>query len=186
VATRFPETMVGDGITLRRWRVEDAEVLERAVAENLEHLRPWMPWVAAEPLTIEQRRELIVTWEQGWEAGGDVLVGVFVGDTVVGSAGLHRRSGPNAVDIGYWTHVDFLGLGYATTSARLLTNGAFSVAEIHHVNIHHDKANLASRAVPRHLGFRFVGERPDQISAPGELGIDCAWRLDRSRWEASP
>jgi RimJ/RimL family protein N-acetyltransferase len=184
--SRLPDTVEGDDLMLRRWRVDDAEALDRAVIESIDHLRPWMPWVAAEPLGIDQRRALILAWEQAWQAGGDVVVGVFADGTVVGGAGLHRRSGPYAVDIGYWTHVDFVGLGYATTAARLLTDAAFSVDEIHHVDIHHDKANGASRAIPRRLGYRFVGERPDAVTAPAELGVDCTWRMDRRRWEANP
>ncbi|MGH9075834.1 MAG: GNAT family N-acetyltransferase [Acidimicrobiales bacterium] len=184
--SRFPETMAGDGIVLRRWRTDDAEALQRAVNESIEHLRPWMPWVAVEPLPIDQRRALISAWEEAWQAGGDLVVGVFLEGTVVGSAGLHRRSTPSAVDIGYWTHVDFLGSGYATTTARLLTHGAFSLDAIRHVDIHHDRANQASRAIPRRLGYRFLGERPDTITAPGEMGIDCTWRMGRQRWAARP
>ena len=29
-----------------------------AVTESIEHLRPWMPWIADEPVTVEQRRAL--------------------------------------------------------------------------------------------------------------------------------
>ncbi|MGA7420901.1 MAG: GNAT family protein [Acidimicrobiales bacterium] len=176
--------MEGDGLLLRRWHLDDAPLLERAVVESIDHLRPWMPWVAAEPLGTTRRRALIVAWEQAWEAGGDLVVGVFVDGTVVGGAGLHHRSGPHTLDIGYWTHVDFVGLGYATGAARLLTHAALSLDEIRQVDIHHDKANQASGAIPRRLGYRFVGERPDQVTAPGELGVDCTWRMDRRRWEA--
>ncbi len=181
---RLPETVGRDDLVLRRWHVDDAELLERAVVESVDHLRPWMPWVAAEPLGIARRRALILAWEQAWEAGGDVVLGVFVDGTVVGSAGLHRRSGPDGLDIGYWTHVDFVGLGYATGAARLLTHAALSLDEVGHVDIHHDKANQASGAIPRRLGYRFVGERPDVVAAPGEVGVDCTWRMDRRRWEA--
>lgn len=52
------------------------------------------------------------------------------------------------------------------------------------MEIHHDKANLASRGVPRKLGYRLIGERPDAVDAPAEVGIDCIWRMDRSVWAA--
>ena len=52
------------------------------------------------------------------------------------------------------------------------------------VEIHHDRANVRSAAVPRRLGFTFVGEEPDEPEAPGEAGIDCAWRAERAAWTA--
>lgn len=67
-------------------------------------------------------------------------------------------------------HPDYTGRGLASTVVRLLTDAAFSVAAIASVEVHTDKANLASAAVPRRLGFRFVGETPDEASAPAEVG----------------
>jgi hypothetical protein len=64
-----------DGLLLRRWVASDAETLARAVAENTNHLRPWMPWVAEEPLPLERRREMIDQWEREWLQGGDVVTG---------------------------------------------------------------------------------------------------------------
>ncbi len=61
--------------------------------------------------------------------------------------------------------------------------GTFSVPGITHVEIHTDKANTKSQGVPGRLGFLFVGETPDEIHAPAELGVDCAWRMDRARWQ---
>jgi RimJ/RimL family protein N-acetyltransferase len=52
------------------------------------------------------------------------------------------------------------------------------------VEIHHDKANVASAGVPRRLGYTYVSEQPDEPTAPGEIGIDCTWRVTRSDWLA--
>jgi hypothetical protein len=40
---------------LRRWRAQDAEALGRAVAQSIEHLRPWMAWIAEEPATLARQ-----------------------------------------------------------------------------------------------------------------------------------
>jgi RimJ/RimL family protein N-acetyltransferase len=95
---------------------------------------------------------------------------------------LHRRLGPGALEIGYWTHPKFLRRGIASAAARLLTDAAFALPAIEYVEIHHDKANLASRGVPERLGYEFIGERPDATAAPAELGVDCTWRMSRERW----
>jgi len=179
----LPDRIEREGVLLRRWLVTDAEALREAVAESADHLRPWMAWMAHEPQTVEQRRAMLAEREREWSQGGDVMLGIFVGDDVGGSCGLHRRRGPRALEIGYWIHSSFTGCGYGTAVARMLTEAAFSIPEITHVEIHHDKANSASSGVPRRLGFRLVGETPDDGAAPAAVGIDRTWRMDRDRWQ---
>jgi RimJ/RimL family protein N-acetyltransferase len=172
VVIRLPEHIEGDGLVLRRWRVEDAELLDRAVTESAEHLRPWMPWIAHEPLTIGERRDLIAGWERDWERGGDVVLAILRGEEVAGGTGLHRRRGADALEIGYWLHPAFTGRGLATATARLLTGAAFGVPGIERVEIWHELDNVRSEAVPRRLGFDVIGE------AEG----DRVWRMTRRRW----
>jgi ribosomal-protein-serine acetyltransferase len=179
-----PDPLGRDAFEVRRWRPGDAPLLHRAVLESLEHLRPWMPWIAEEPLTLAQRRELIARWVADGERGGDLVVGVFAGAAVAGGAGLHHRIGPGGLEIGYWTHPAYLRRGVATTAARLLTDAAFSVAGIERVEIHHDRANTRSAGVPRRLGFELTAEAPDTPAAPADSGIDCTWTMTRGRWES--
>lgn len=181
----LPGALEGYGVVLRRWCPEDAELLHRAVLESIEHLRPWMPWILEEPQTVEQRRLMLESWEREWRAGGDIGYGVRLPDgTVAGGCGLHHRGGPGTLEIGYWIHPRFLRRGLATAAARLLTDAAFTIPLIATVQIHHDRANAASRGVPRALGFEYVGERPNELAAPGEIGIDCCWRMSREAWLA--
>ncbi len=169
-------------LALRRWEVAEAELLQRAVRDNLEHLRPWMPWVAGEPLTLAQRRALIAGWENDWVAGGDAVLGVFWDGAVVGGSGLHRRIGHDGLELGYWIDHRHVRQGLATRVAGLLTTLAFSVAGITHVEIHHDRANVASAGVARKLGFALVAEEHDRPEAPGEEGVEWRWRMDAAQW----
>lgn len=142
-----------------------------------------MAWIVHEPLSDADRLAMIRSWHLTWEAGGDSVYGAFVDDVVVGSCGLHRRSGPEVLEIGYWVHVDHLRRGYAHEIASKLTTAAFAVAGIERVEIHHDEANTRSRAVPERLGFTHAGSRPDEPVAPGESGVDVAWWMTRQEWE---
>ncbi len=183
----LPEYLPGEsGLVLRRWVTADAPRLAQAVGESLEHLRPWMPWVAQEPVPLAERHQRIATWEQDWRAGGDLVMGVFVDGAVAGGCGLHHRIGPKGLEIGYWIHPAFLRQGIATAAARLLTNAALHQAEITRVEIHHDKANVASAGVPLKLGFRLMREVPDEPEAPGEIGISCEWQVRRAEWAPFP
>ena len=182
---RLPEYIVGpDALTLRRWARDDAAQLGEAVADSVDHLRPWMPWIVHEPLSVTERQALIDSWDQEWLAGGDVVMGVFVDGAVTGGCGLHRRIGPGGLEIGYWTARRFLRQGIAMTAAGLLAEAAFSDPAITRVEIHHDKANQASAGVPRKLGLRLARERVDEIQAPGESGISCEWQITRQQWHA--
>jgi RimJ/RimL family protein N-acetyltransferase len=181
----LPELLEGPRIVLRRWRLEDCEAMGRAVAESAEHLRPWMPWMLREPLSNEQRREMVSRTERAWRDGGDVMLGVFLDGRAIGSVGMHRRIGPDGLELGYWIHPGFARRGYATEAARLMTDAALAVPGISHVEIHHDKANVASGGVPRKLGFELIEERPNAVAAPGEVGVDLVWRMTRERWERS-
>lgn len=180
---RLPDRIEGDGVVLRQLLEDDAEVLARAVSESEDHLRPWMGFMKHHPQPLEERRAMLCKNARDWAEGGDVMLGIFVGGELAGTCGLHRRVGPSGLEIGYWIHPSFTRRGLATTAARLLTDAAFSLPEVEYVEIHHDKANSASSGVPRRLGFERLGEEPDAVHAPAEVGIECRWRMERSRWE---
>jgi ribosomal-protein-serine acetyltransferase len=180
---RFPELLAGpDGVVVRRWRPEDAQALLDAITESAEHLRPWMPWMAQEPMSLQQRIHQIERWDRDGGAGGDQVMGVFVDDRVAGGTGLHHRIGPGGLEIGYWIHVGFARRGLATLVSALLTDAAFGLPAVERVQIRHDLANVASSGVPRKLGFTKVQEIPDGVEAPAEVGISCHWQITRGDW----
>jgi ribosomal-protein-serine acetyltransferase len=179
---RLPDLIVDGDLALRRWQVEDAEAQEAAVIANLDHLRPWMPWAAAEPLGLMARRGMLERWQRDWEAGGDAAYAVLLDRALAGSCGLHRRRGPGVLEIGYWIAAERSRRGLGTRVAGLLTEAAFAVPGVDRVEIHHDRANQASAAIPRRLGYRPAGERPDTVDAPSEEGVDCTWAIERREW----
>lgn len=181
----LPDRVEGSGLVLRSWTTADVDLLGEAVAANLEHLRPWMAWAAQEPLDRDTRIAFIEGGAREHRAGGDVVLGIFRDGLVVGGTGLHRRRGPNGVEIGYWVAQAHCGTGIATSSARLLTSAAFELPDIHFVEIHHDRANLASRRVPEKLGYTFIGEEATEVTAPAQVGIDCTWRVQAEDWRGA-
>lgn len=171
----LPNRITTPRLELRLWTEDDVDALADAIAASVEHLRPWMPWVEYEPMARADRVDLIRQWRAAHEGGGDAVYGVFRHGVVVGGCGLHHRAGPGVLEIGYWIHGDHVRKGYAKELTRALTDVALAHPGIERVDIHHDRANVASAAVPRALGFAFVGEEPDAVEAPGEVGMDWHW-----------
>jgi RimJ/RimL family protein N-acetyltransferase len=177
LTARPPERIERDGVVLRRPREEDAEAIGAAVAASLEHLRPWMAWADDGATTPARRREHQDRCDSGWDHGSDFpYLAVDAGNgSVVGAAGLHRRIGPRAIEIGYWVHVDHTGRGIATAVAAALTEAALALPDVDRVEIHCDEANVRSAAVPRRLGYRLDRIEEDEVTAPAETGRSMVW-----------
>jgi RimJ/RimL family protein N-acetyltransferase len=180
----LPDHVETPRLVLRLWQPADGPALHRAVTASLEHLRPWMPWIAQEPLTEADRGAKIGQWRQDWFDGGDAIYGVFADGVPVGGTGLHRRIGDGGLEIGYWIHVDHVGQGYATELARALTGAALTQPGIDRVEIQHDQANIISGRVPQRLGFRHLGAVDKVALAPAETGVSWVWRMTPADWSA--
>jgi ribosomal-protein-serine acetyltransferase len=178
----YPASTRGPRVELRTWSVGDVDAFAELVVRNLDHLGPWMPWVAFEPQSRSQRIDLIRGWSEAAAAGRDHTVGIFLDGVPIGGSGLHRRRGPGVLEIGYWIDHEHEGRGFVAESAAVLTDLAFTDPDIERVEIHHDGANARSGRVPHRLGFEFLGATPDQPQAPGDNGVDCVWAVTRSAW----
>jgi ribosomal-protein-serine acetyltransferase len=171
----LPDRMQDDGLVVRRWVAADAEVLNAVMAESASQLRPWLTWVDQEDTSIGRRRVSIAERER--RAGAWVLLGMFVGERIAGGCSFTVATpAAGVVEIGYWLRPAFRGHGLATRAARLLTEAALAQPDVHAVEIRHDKANTASGAVPRRLGYLLVGEAPNPAPAPADSGTDLVWR----------
>ena len=110
-------------------------------------------------------------------------IGEIGAEAVVGSATLEPRGVVDELEIGYWVRTDRTGRGYATEAASILTSAAFTyVPQNVTVKISMDRANAASVAVPRKLGFTPVGEYEREVVTPGHSGTDMAWVTARHDW----
>lgn len=178
VPVQPPERIELDALTLRRSTEADAAAVARAVAENLEHLAPWMPWAAPGAARPEVQQERLRHTMAAWERGTDFEFLVVPRDRdvpVLGVLGLHRRLGPRAIELGYWLAHDATGRGYATAAAGALTHAALAVDDVDTVEIHCDEANARSRRVPERLGYRLERVEDDDVEASGEVGRSMIW-----------
>ncbi len=142
-------------LVIRCWDPKDAPLLQKAIGESLDHLRPWMPWTNHEPESVEAKAARLRNFRGSFDLDDDYLYGIFDSDEteVLGATGLHTRAGKNALEIGYWIHVDYINKGLATETAAGLTKVAFEVNQVNRVEIHCDPANVRSARIPEKLGY---------------------------------
>jgi RimJ/RimL family protein N-acetyltransferase len=114
-----------------------------------------MPWALHEPQTLEQKVELLRAFRGNFDTDQDYPYGVFARDESrqLGGAGLHKRGGPESLEIGYFIRADSIGQGLATEVAAVLTRAAFEVAGVDRVDIQVEPVNERSLRIPLKLGF---------------------------------
>jgi RimJ/RimL family protein N-acetyltransferase len=176
-----PETVELAGGWLTRVMEADAGQVAAGVRASLDHLRPFMPWAtdaAADPAAQLAR---VRAGRQRWEEGSEYeyVLRARPDGPVIGVFGLHRRVGPDALEIGYWIHAGYVQRGYATAGAAALTQIALAMPGVRQVEIHTDEANTASAAVARRLGYRLDRVEPRPPLAPAETGRHQVWVCTR-------
>jgi len=186
-----PERVDLGDVVVRRLTVADAAAVANAVAENLEHLRPWMPWANLESADERFQHRRLVEADAAWARGADFGYGLFEGtgadERLLGAFGLTARRGAKTLEIGYWMRADATRRGLATRAVEVLTEIAVNEPDVERVLVYCDEANHASAAIPRRLGYqleRVVSVPPEALAETGrqlEFVLRPAeWRLDPS------
>ncbi|GLW71475.1 N-acetyltransferase [Kitasatospora phosalacinea] len=179
-----PPAISLDDLVLRRFDGEaDLPELFQVIEESLEHLRPWMPWVAEHSRATTA--DFLARHAERWADGADFSYAVVLDGAIVGVCSLFRReeTPDGGREIGYWLHPAATGRGVATRAVRALVAAAFRLPGVDHVEVVHDPANRASGAVPARLGFTEHLRRPAERLAPAETGEEQVWRLTRRQAE---
>jgi len=177
-----------DRLVVRCYNPSDAQLLADSVAENIEHLKPWMPWAHFEPTPMEERVNRLKRFRSMFDLGQDYIYGIFnPEDTkLIGGTGLHTRLGDSELEIGYWIHKDYINRGLITESTAALIKVAFEIVHVHRVEIHCDPANLASAAIPKKLGFVHEGTLRAKTPFLERWRDTMIWGLLEDDYSSSP
>jgi RimJ/RimL family protein N-acetyltransferase len=146
-------------------------LLNAAVRESIDNLRPWMPWAQEVP-AVEDSEEWCRLAYARWIARTDLPLQLWLKDesTLVGGSGLHNINWKlRSFEIGYWCRASFEGKGYIAEAVRGITRWCFQTLEARRVQIRCDAKNTRSRRVAERCGYQLEGElRHDSLSVDGE------------------
>jgi len=150
-----PRRLVTERLLLRRYHPRDAALLKEAVDSSIDHLRTYMEWAWTAPEPEAVVRDRLREFRRSFDRGRDWIYGIFTRDEteLLGGCGLHRRIGPEALEIGYWIRASRVRQGYTFEAAAALTRIAFERCGVVRTEIHVDPSNGPSIALAEKLGF---------------------------------
>jgi RimJ/RimL family protein N-acetyltransferase len=177
-----------DRLVIRCWCPADAPALQAAIDANLDHLRPFLPWAAREPQSLDAKVTLLRRLRADFDRDEDFVYGIFDASEreVVGGTGLHPRVGEGGLEIGYWIRAERTHQGYATEVAGALTRIGFELHALRWMEIRCAAINTRSSAVPRRLGYTLQRTLPDRaVLGNGALADQQFWTLFAADYPAS-
>jgi len=176
-------------LIIRCYSPGDVFLLVEAISASLDHLRPWMPWAAEEPEPLDDKIDRLRSFRGKFDLGQDFVYGIFnLEETqLLGSTGLHTRIGPQAREIGYWIHKDYINQGLATESSGALVRVAFEIDRVERVEIHCSPNNKRSASIPKKLGFTHQETKKAAPGADSDTPLESMiWTLVQQDYPTSP
>src|SRR5579871_3654591 len=127
-------------ITIRPYRLEDAEEIYAAVAESRATLAPWLPWSQGHQ-TVDETRDFIVRSTAQWLLRESLNATIWenAGGRFLGGIGVHPRDwDARSFEIGYWLRDSAVGHGYMTEAVKLVADELFGAMQANRVSIRCD------------------------------------------------
>lgn len=176
-------------LRLRCFAPHDVSSLSRAIAESIEHLRPWLAWTAHEPLSFDERLTWLRTQRGHFDLGSDYCFGAFTKDeqAVLGVGLLRMGNSVDEREVGYWIHRDHVRRGLATELASALVRTAFDIEQVDALELRTFPHNTPSSVIAQKLGFS--GPVLDPLSyllASGDKADLHVYSLFRVEYASSP
>lgn len=169
-------------------RAYDVPALLSAVLASTAHLAPWMAW--AEGYDRVKAAAFVAMHAQENDRDSKPVGELPYAmcdrtDRLLGLCGLHAMTKPGVLEIGYWVDARHTRRGVATLGSAIITEMALRLPGVESTEIHHDRANVASGAIPARLGYTHVATVEDEPEAPAEEGVEYQWRLRRDEFPGS-
>lgn len=187
--TRTAYRVETEHLVLRCWSPADAPVLRAALDACDAHLRPMIPFMKDEPRTLQQTAQWLRGHRAAFDMGQMYRFAVFDAEekVLIGENMLIARIGPGALEIGYWTHKDALGQGFATEASAAMVRVAFEIEKVRRVEIMCAPENRASASIAARLGFTHEATLKERaLDSEGKSRDLMVWSLFAADYNSSP
>ena len=170
---------------VRRFEIEDADELFALVHRNRAHLGRWMPFVQV-TLTSSDTLLFIESTIKQEKSRNGFQCAIVKGGALVGTIGFHSIQQPNrTTTMGYWITAELQGKGIVTKAVQAMIEHAFSVWNLHRIEIQAAVDNKRSRSIAHRLGFTHEGTLRQAESVGGVFQDMAVYGLLRTEWKVS-
>ncbi|HSU13397.1 GNAT family protein [Longimicrobium sp.] len=179
-----PYRIETERLVMRAWEPSFTPALHRLVAENVDFLRPWVPWMENEPKSLEDRLRDVRTWRGAFDKDNHWSWALFGLDGEMVGTSLLNRLTDDTMEPGGWVGAAQTRRGYAAEIAAAVVRAVFQgfgMARVHGVC---DVANQASIGVLRRLGF--THEATARHETGGRRTDEMLWGMLADEWPSSP
>jgi RimJ/RimL family protein N-acetyltransferase len=186
-ATPFlaPIEHVAGELTIRAYRPGDGPALQRSAVASYEHLRPWMPWARAEQ-SVEESEALCRRFAGRYLLGEDFVLGLWIGEELVGGSGFHLRWGgvdSGNAEVGMWISAARAGQGLGTRALAALLAWGFTAWPWQRLVWQCDTRNVGSARVAEKNGLSREGTlRADALDVAGARRDTHLYAILRGEW----
>lgn len=155
----IPESFESKRLMIRAPLLDDGAMINAAIKNSIDELRPWMPWAQQVP-TVEQSEVISRQGRIHYLERSDLRLYLVHKETgqFIGGSGLHRIDWQaRKFEIGYWINTPFSGQGYMTEAVERITEFAIHELQANRIEIRCDSRNERSARVAERLGYTLEG-----------------------------
>jgi RimJ/RimL family protein N-acetyltransferase len=168
----FPEEFETERLIIRAPRWGDGSLINEAIHESANELRPWLPFVKHLP-SLEDSESYVRKARLNFLERTDLVLHIIdkLTGEFVGSSGLHRFDwNVRKFEIGYWLRTCRTGQGLMTEAVIGITDFAINTLEANRIEIRCNGRNAASIRVAERAGFILEGTlRNVSLDESGDL-----------------
>jgi RimJ/RimL family protein N-acetyltransferase len=150
-----PDSLETERLLIRAPLPGDGRVVNDAIRESINELRPWMPWARVVPSVAESEtfvREAALRFRNHEDL--PLLLFRKSDELYIGGSGMHNIVWEvPRFEIGYWLRTSLYGQGYMTEAVNGIAAMAFDKLGAVRLEIRCDSRNAASAAVAERAGF---------------------------------
>lgn len=171
----FPIPIETPRLILRSPKVGDGKIVNEAIIESLEQLRPFMPWANNTP-SIHDTEEFVRLAAANWilKKNEEPYLPLFIFDKkthhFLGGTGFHHFDWQiPCLESGYWIRSSCTGQGIMTEAVNAVTQYAFKELKVRRVAITCAIDNIRSRKIPERLGYTLESTiKSNRLTIEGE------------------